>query len=73
MANLFLYDGNRKFVDMNVVHDVAVAKAVDGQFVQTPASGILAILAVDAGFDCIVPEYLSEPVLAVRRFPVLPR
>ena len=63
MADLLLDDGQRNHVDVDVVHEVAVAQGLDGELVKFPASPVTAILTLQSGLLPILLKELPEPVL----------
>ena len=65
MANLSLDDRQRQLVDVDVVHDVAVAERVDGQFVEYAAPAVTGIFAVQPNGSDISSEELPEPVFGI--------
>lgn len=65
MADLLLDDGQWQLVDVDVVHDVAVAEGVDRELVGPPAPGVRAVFPVEARLPGVIPEDLAYSVLRV--------
>jgi len=48
VADLLLNNGQGQLVNVDVMHDMAVAQGMDGQFMQGPALAVLAVFAFQA-------------------------
>ena len=46
MPDLFLDNREREFIDMDIVHDVAVAERMDGELMELAAFGIRAVFPI---------------------------
>lgn len=65
MPHLLLHDRKRQLVEMDVVHDVAVAERVNGQLVQGSAFDVAGVFAIETRGENVTSEDLAQAILGV--------
>ncbi len=71
MANLLLDDSDGQLEDVDIVHNVAMTKAVDSQFVEMSSHRVLSVCSLKSGLVGVSPEDMTDAIFRVGCLAVL--